>query len=115
MCDDYCDEQADVSDRLVRRARKEHRCYACRETIRRGDKYRETSQLWDGSWSRFRHCLRCWAICEALWAKTDGGFIEYGLDCGEKWVDNFGEQPPEVAALAFMSPDDAQRELVPRA
>lgn len=114
MCGgDPYDEPA-VETRVWRKARKEHQCIACRETIRKGDRYHYWTQLWEGSWGKpIRHCARCYAICKALWKVTNGEGIEVELNCGELWDDNFGEPPEEVARLAFMSADDAQRELVP--
>lgn len=89
-----------------RRARKEHRCVACRETIRRGDRYHRTVQAYDGTVDESRHCARCWFMCEALWA--DGvESVELDLNCGEIWDD----PPDDVAALAFMSPSDAQAKI----
>lgn len=106
MCDDWTDAQ-DLG-REWRTARKEHRCYACRESIRPGDRYHISAIVQDGSAESFKHCARCWAICEALWAEG-AGIIDFGLNCGEEWEDNFGELPESVAALAFLTPDEAQR------
>lgn len=39
--------------------------------------------------------------------------VAFDLDCGEVWEDTIGELPESVAKLAFMSPEDAQRELRP--
>ena len=107
MCGDdgeCCDLQI---DRYIR-ARKEHRCAGCDYTIRRGDRYHYQKQLLDGSFEEWRHCLRCWTMIMALLHQPNVDWIEYGLDCGEDWVQNFGPLPPEVERLAFMPPDEAQ-------
>lgn len=44
---------------VTRTARKEHRCYECRETIVPGQKYEYCSGIWDGSPSAFKTCLSC--------------------------------------------------------
>lgn len=104
MCD-APDEYSDVWNEKQRKARVEHTCCACKETIRRGDVYRVTSSLYDGSWDTWAHCLRCAAMLDAL-GKRDGGTsaIAMELDCGVVWED----PPPEVAALAFLTKDEIQ-------
>lgn len=107
MCDDFCDEYSTTLASTWVNARKEHKCMACRETIRRGHRYHRHASVYDGSISVWRHCVRCWLMCEALW-KAGAGYIDFELNCGETWEENYGALPPDVAALAFMSPDDAQ-------
>lgn len=109
MCSDDGDG-AQAESTTFRRARKEHECCACREIIPAGDRYHETSGIWDGEPRRFRHCLRCRAICEALWHVAGLGWIDYSLDCGQKWEDAIGDLPEAVAALAFMTRAEAQAE-----
>ena len=76
----------------VRKARKEHRCYACGETIRRGDRYRYTSGVWDGRGESFRHCLQCAAILSHL---TDMGAEPLlNLNCGHEYSEAFDVSPP---------------------
>lgn len=105
MCD-YDDEGSDVWNEKRRKARREHRCYACQETIRVGDIYQHTTSLYEGSWDTWRHCLRCVAMLDALAARDLHGTmaIALGLDCGEVWDD----PPPEVAALAFLTKAEIQ-------
>ncbi len=52
-------DRASCSSTVVRTARKEHRCYECREPITRGTKYEYLSGIWDGSPSAFKTCLSC--------------------------------------------------------
>lgn len=101
-----------------RRARKKHVCCACGETIRRGDLYVVTNICsYDGDVSAFKHCLRCDAIAQALW-KAGAQMIDMHLNCGHTWEENHADGllsrpcPTEVERLAFLTADDAQRELV---
>ena len=104
---------SDVGEPVVdgwRKARKEHVCFACRETIRAGDRYHYTSQIDKGEFNQFKHCARCWAICGAI-LEAGAESVQYDLRCGVSWQEAFGENPPdEVARLAFLTPDEAQRE-----
>lgn len=88
-----------------RRARKQHECCACEIPILPGDRYVETTGVWDGQPSRFRHCLRCFAIVDALSSKSDVECVQLDLRCGDTWDD----PPPEVARLAFLTHDEIQQ------
>jgi len=105
MCEDY-----DGSEPIVdawRRARKEHKCFACGESIHQGDVYHFTAQK-DDEFCTFKHCARCWALGQAI---IDAGADswQYDLRCGVSWQEAFGEEPPdEVARLAFMTREEAQ-------
>lgn len=105
MCDDLCDAPSAWRERW-RRARTQHRCCACRETIRVGDRYHYASGIWDGHADSFKHCIRCWAIFRALVAESDDP-VDLRLDCGELWSANFGVAS-EPVELAFMTADEAQ-------
>jgi hypothetical protein len=84
------------------RARKPHRCDACRETIKPGEKYRREGHVLDGGMWTSMHCHRCWRIVEALFVARPREVIDFDLNCGEVWED----PPEEVAALAFALPKD---------
>ena len=71
MCGDPGVDTVTVADTREVRARKPHRCSACDETIRVGDVYKRTGTLFEGKWETERHCLRCWALLEALWFDGD--------------------------------------------
>lgn len=108
MCDGYDDEGPEVWSEQWRTARKEHRCYACRETVRPGDRYHVFRSLFDGRWSTTKHCARCWEMVEQIQnADFSNGVVELGLNCGHTWAELAGEPPPEhIAALAFWLPGD---------
>ena len=109
----------DVQRTKQQRARKEHRCKACRETIRVGDVYASEFIVYDGESSTTKRCLRCDTMLSAIQSRmTDAGIdsweegVDPALNCGHTWDENFQEEPPpEVARLAFISRDEAQREL----
>lgn len=80
-----CDEQATVWNADERRARKEHVCCECRETIARGETYQHVSMLYDGRWDRYVTCLLCveigdhfscgrGRIVETLWSDLEENF-----------------------------------------
>lgn len=106
MCD-LDDFEGQELSRGWHQARKVHKCIACGEAIHVGDHYHSVQHLQDGEFTVFKHCARCWHICEALW---DAGAeaVQWDLNCGETWDDNFGELPPEIAELAFITRAEAQ-------
>jgi hypothetical protein len=109
MCDVY-DPAEPIADEW-RKARKEHRCFACREIIRKGDRYHLIAQKDDGEFGVFKHCARCWEMGNAL-LRAGSDTWAYDLNCGASWEDTFGSNPPdEVAALAFLTPDEAQERV----
>jgi hypothetical protein len=66
-CDCSCDEGESVrchSD-VIRKARKEHECCECGESIRPGQKYEDATGIdGEGESYQFRTCLTCKAIRE---------------------------------------------------
>jgi hypothetical protein len=106
-----CDGGNDYEEPLTqawRRARKEHRCFACHETIRAGDHYHYIAQMYEGDFNTYKHCARCRAMIDALFA-AGASEVQWDLHCGTPWEEAFGGEPtPEIAALAFMTPDEAQ-------
>lgn len=94
------------------RARKEHRCDGCDETIRRGDRYLRCFGVWDSEPSVWKYCLRCECVINAIMSQPGNDGFMHGFECGHSWEDVFESDPPEhVARLAFMTPDEAQKEL----
>lgn len=107
MCES--DEYAAYVTKAWPRARKQHTCCACHDVIEPGYLYHHTKVGMRGEPpEEYKHCARCYAICMALW-KAGADAVDLTLDCGERWEDNFGALPDEVAQLAFMQPAEAQR------
>lgn len=102
----------DVLREHHRRARKEHTCCACQETIRIGDVYRYTfayARNYTDKPDQYKHCLRCAKMSDEILAASEPGTaIAWELDCGEDWRDAIGDLPDHVAALAFMTRDEQQ-------
>lgn len=101
-----CDVDADGPDAWAskwRRARKGHRCCACRESIRARDTYRYSSGVWDGHASSYKHCVRCWKTLDILIEINDDP-PALSLDCGE----TYDGSDETLLALAFMTPDEGQ-------
>lgn len=101
----------DVYDAGWRRARNERQCCACHETIRRGDRYAYNKTLFEGSWSAWCWCARCKTMIDHLDVRLADPDEECDphLDCGHTYEERFDEPPPpEIARLAFLTPDEAQ-------
>jgi hypothetical protein len=64
--DTYDGEPVTVYSQRLIRARKDHRCRACGEPIRRGDLYSYTFAVWDGQRLVVRRCARCELLYEHL-------------------------------------------------
>lgn len=104
------EREYDVYVERTRKAIKVHRCDACREIIRRGDRYTSIAIVDEGVPERIKRCARCQKIHEHL---RDLGYGETWpderLDCGEEYASHWGEEPPEaIQALAFATADEAQ-------
>jgi hypothetical protein len=114
MCDDPTYYYMTMDER-DQKARKEHICCACKETIRIGDRYRVSRLVSDDPDHRFefyKHCLRCAAMLDAIRAARPDAGIRWELDCGEDWKDTIGDLPDDIASLAFMTSDEAQEHLL---
>lgn len=115
MSCDVGDEYPDVSREKLQRAQKEHRCCACKETIRRGDIYRYVMIIFEGEPESWKYCLRCAAMFDAVNRALPGDQApDPNLDCGHTWEELHGECPPEIERLAFLTADEAQKELAAR-
>lgn len=59
----------------IRKARKQHECCECRETINPGEEYCHESSLFDGGWATHKTCMSCKRIrddcmkCGWLWGE----------------------------------------------
>ena len=103
-------------EELLRRARKEHCCDACKETIRVGDRYaRIFIRDSDGQADTIKRCLRCQELHEHLRSLAPGElWPAERLDCGEEYADHWGDGPPEdIAKLAFLTKDEMQARRAP--
>lgn len=118
--DCYDGEPASVHNERRIRCAKDKPCDACGQTIRRGDHYIRDALLFDGSWDVVQRCLRCEAIYEHLCKvhqedrkKNDHeDYPDRSLRCGHTYQKRWGvEPPPEIARLAFLTPDEIQKEL----
>jgi len=112
--DDYCD----VYENRVQTARKDHKCSACRETIRKGDKYNYHFQVFEREAATVKRCARCQLIFQHLEGLLSGGCdegVDQKLNCGHSYSEVHGvEPPPEIAALAFALPGEVQGLLAPK-
>jgi len=63
-CDCSCDcyDGPEFSREAWRKARKQHECVECGETINPGDRYEYSCGVWDGSWDDHHTCAPCVAI-----------------------------------------------------
>lgn len=114
MCDYEYDYTYTTIDPREPRARKQHTCCACDETIEPGQRYRYTACISDHPDTKlehYKHCLRCARILDAVRKERPDAAIAWRLDCGEDWLDTIGELPDNIAALAFMTADEAQKAL----
>ena len=107
MCE-LADGHCDIHRNDLRKAIKDHKCFACDEPIRKGDKYYNGASLFDGSWTWWKRCQRCEAMFDHIQGETEDLLaIDARLACGETWESVFGCKPPEhVAALAFWLPGE---------
>lgn len=117
-------ERVDVDRQQRVRARKQHHCDACKETIERGHLYVRHTLIYAGEVETFVRCLRCDAIYQQLVeihraANADPNsdcYMEWpdlALNCGHEFKERWGrEPPPELARLAFMTPAELQAEAL---
>src|ERR1700761_8053528 len=108
------DEYSTIWREDVRRARKDHKCSACNETIRRGDLYSYTFSLFDGDTEEIKRCARCEVMYRALLKLHTGSDVTVApcLDCGHDFQEVFRkEPPPDLARLAFLTPSEMQAEF----
>lgn len=102
-------EMPEFYDETNPKARKDHRCCECSETIPKGEQYHKIVGKWDGHVSSYKLCGRCQEVRE--WAaKTDAsGFYEYcaisGLycyliECGDEVFD-FASCPAELPPVMY--------------
>jgi hypothetical protein len=76
-------ETAAVFNRKIRKARKEHTCCECGETIDKGSTYEYVTMLYDGSWDTFKTCMPCFNLGDDIGCRLYGGL-------GEQFYELFG-------------------------
>lgn len=106
-----CDEQADFYRETHRKARKYHKCSACDESISPGHTYWVIAIGGDGGVDSLKRCERCQAIHKHLRAVFRDWYQNWPderLACGHLYEDNIGPCPPDIAELAFISPEKMQ-------
>lgn len=97
-----------------RRARKEHACDACGETIQPGHVYANHFTVFRGDAENVKRCLKCETIYQHLCSLEDDADFQpdIRLACGHTYEENWNRPPPdEIARLAFMTPDEIQQAL----
>lgn len=92
------------------RAHKEHRCGACHEAIAPGHTYWRVHIVFDGSARTVKRCERCQALHLHLRGISNDWDIwpDEELNCDQSYEEEWGELPPEIAALAFVRPEELQ-------
>ncbi|MCC7541953.1 MAG: hypothetical protein IT379_37380 [Deltaproteobacteria bacterium] len=92
----------------VRRARKEHRCSACCETISPGQHYTYVSFVVERTAESLKRCTRCEALYRHLreLGRGEGLQPDMALNCGLSYEEEWGELPGHIAALAFVLPGE---------
>lgn len=103
------DEHYKAYVETLRCAAKDHTCDACDEPISKGHRYYAISWIFYGPGS-CKRCLRCQAVHVHL--RTLDPYEMWPaekLDCGEEYTEHWGkEPPPEIADLAFKTPEELQ-------
>lgn len=67
-------ETCDFINRRFQRARKEHICCECHETIAIGEEYERTVGVWNGEFSAYKTCSPCVEVRDELFC--DGYYFE---------------------------------------
>ncbi len=81
--DDYCTL---LSNKFVR-ARKEHRCYECRDVIKVGDEYFKEATVHDEQFIEYKTCEHCYSLRQVFfsdgwyWGMLWEMFTEFVNDC----------------------------------
>lgn len=105
----------------TRKARKEHRCCECSETILPGQQYEHISGIWDGHPSDHKTCLSCAEIrdhfaCEdgfeigTLWEQLEENFLP-DMRAGGPCMEGLSAEAKLrlfAARLAWLETDDGR-------
>jgi len=104
--DCYCDYDPPtfLEQRLVKKARKQHKCAECSGYVAVGEPYEYTAGLWDGHFDIFHICERCYNI--RTWVKNNVPCFCYAFgnlndDCIEAVDWAYKRASKEVVGLRF--------------
>lgn len=61
-CDIGVDEFSTMIDSRINKARKEHKCHECGDTINIGEKYHVQKEVYEGCFSTHKTCLPCMEV-----------------------------------------------------
>ena len=87
-CIDYGDGPT-LYDEKYRKARKEHKCCECGQTINAGDDYQVITGLWDGRWDEFKTCEKCADLRDSLMDVSCPALGDLRADYAE-YLENIG-------------------------
>lgn len=108
------DGYLDIYRERIRRARRKHRCDACKLPIHPGERYCSVFLVWkeEAIVDSVKRCGRCETIYRHLadlgrdWDRAP----DERLHCGEDYEDEWGQPPPEqIQAVIFATSDEASR------
>jgi len=101
-CAVYLDVDCDstLAVETIRKARKSYRCYECKGVISVGERYEETTQKYDGDFSRYRTCLDCVSVRDSLFCGSWywGQLWEH---LGDHFSENGGDVPSSECMMAL--------------
>lgn len=108
------DGNSDVYVEHQVKARKAHECDCCDLGVRAGDLYWRIRKIYEGNVESYKRCLRCQTIHVFLRGVVNLGdeWPDERLACGHEFTELHGEPPPpDIARLAFLTPDEVQEQL----
>ena len=112
----YAEEKYDIYSETFRRARKEHKCDACKQKILPGHYYCALFTLFDGNTEHIKRCGACQLTHEHLrqlcYAADNDMWPDERLNCGLKYESEWGDEPPdEIAALPLLGREEVGKLL----
>lgn len=84
---------------VIRRARKEHKCCECKRVIGPRESYTPESGIWDGEPMRFKTCMDCMSVRDALFCEWEYGNIWREV---REWInETCGDLPPKTHEMTM--------------
>ena len=109
------DEYYKVYREEIRKARKQHTCDACKRAILPGHMYCSLYTVDDEGTQSIKRCGACQKTHEHLRAlcrqSNRNMWPDEKLGCGQRYTEEWGDIPDDIAALAFLSDDEAGKLL----